>query len=268
MRSFYVSNQSVQDIQAFYKLEKEKKAIVRGYDIMCFSEELSTSEFKRLMTKMPMTSSSIVSPAYIPPYKSEQHLASYLLQKPISVNDENAMLHLYHIITASMDNLLQGAVHKHEFDLRLVAFHADDTQMTKPFFMEAIPTFRNTWGARKATMTAKVDTFEGIPLKSVPDDLRRIWIDNIKKGLKSREPKPVHVKEAQDHLEVTWHFTGKVETIDLLSSVFWQPGHKDMIPTEVSYYYDLHEKEDFCRELDRLQSYNGKGDSYVPSATL
>ncbi|WP_339192776.1 hypothetical protein [Paenibacillus sp. FSL W8-1287] len=216
------------------------------------------------MAKMPKAPSNIVSPAYIPPYKSEQHLASYLLQKPIPVNDENAMLHLYHLISASMNNLLGEAVYKHNFYLRLAAFHADDSRMTEPFFIETIPAFRNTWGARKATMTAKVDTFEGIPLKSVPDDLRRIWIDNIKKGLKSREPKPVHVKEVQDHLEVTWHFTGKVETNDLLSFVFWQPGHEDMIPKGFSHYYDLHEKVDFCRELEQMQSYNGEGDSYVP----
>lgn len=261
MRNFYILNESVNDNLTFYRLEKEKKAIVRGYDIVCFAEELSTTEFKKLMAKMPKAPSHIVSPAYKPLYKSEHHLASYLLQKPIPVNDENAVLHLYHLMRASMHNRLYEAVYKYDFDLRLVAFHADDTEMSKPFFMEAIPTFRNTWGAKKATITAKVDTFEAIPLKNVPEDLRRIWIDNMKKGLKSRDPKPIHIKEANDHIEVTWHITGKEETTDMLSSVFWLPGQKDKIPNEFAHYYDLHDKEDFSHQLGLLQSKFGAGES-------
>lgn len=263
MRHFYIENDCANERQNFYKYEIQKKICVKRYDLMCFAEELTTSQFEELAKQMPKAPSIIANFVYIRPYKHEQHMASYLLPKPIPVHDENVMLHLYHLINASMQDLLHEAVCKHDFGLRLVAFHVDDFKMNHPYFIETIPTFRNTWGVQKATMTAIVDSFEGIPLKRIPAELRRIWIDNMKKGLNSRNPKPVHVKEAQDHLEVTWHFTGLEETTDLLSSVFWQPGHRDMTPTEFTRYYNLHEKADFSSEFDQLQTNDGVGDKDV-----
>ncbi|MEK5257578.1 hypothetical protein NST74_29465 [Paenibacillus sp. FSL F4-0125] len=45
MRHFYIENDCANERQNFYKYEIQKKIYVKRYDLMCFAEELTTSQF-------------------------------------------------------------------------------------------------------------------------------------------------------------------------------------------------------------------------------
>ncbi|NQX63760.1 hypothetical protein HQN88_33455 [Paenibacillus qinlingensis] len=164
------------------------------------------------------------------------------------MEDEQAMLPWYHLFSAACSH---SSLHNTDFEIILHAFDKSDVLMRTPYFLHPLPIFHNTWGAQQASITAKVDSFEGILLRDVPRHMRCIWIDNMIEGIRTREPLPSSITVEEDHLEATWHFREDTLANEMLNSVFLHPGQD--CSNDFGSYYNLYEKEEFLYEIDKLQ---------------
>ncbi len=258
-KEFSLLNEEIKDIIDYYEALEKKKVFVKSYEIRCYTDDLPAQEFEKLITVLLPSPSRFVFSAHDSRVGSLYNAAVWELRKPMQAANEVPLLHLFHILSSATYSLGELSPLSLEFEVLLVAYDKEDALMKRPYYLHPIPSFHNIWGAREAIVSAKVDSFEGIPIKDLPPHVRQIWIDNMLEGLRSREPQPASVTIAEDHLEVTWNFTRETETNDMLRSVFWLPGHKDCLHG-FGHHYDLHEKEDFIRQLDLLQNETVAGD--------
>ncbi|MDQ0902769.1 hypothetical protein [Paenibacillus sp. V4I7] len=248
MRIFRLLNEKYCDIIDFYQSLDKKNAVLKSCEIRCYSEEFSASKFGEFLSEILPEPSRPISSAFSLRVGAKFFSAIWDVVNPVQVEDEQAILRWHHLFSAAIYRL---CLHDCDFEIILHAFDKSDVLMETPYFLHPLPAFHNTWGARQATITAKVDSFEGILLRDVPRHMRRIWIDNMIEGIRTREPLPFSISEAKDHLEVTWHFQEDAASNEMLSSVFWNPGQD--CSNDFGPYYDLYEKEEFLYEIDQLQ---------------
>lgn len=249
MRNFYLLNEDSSDIINFYRLLDEKKAVIKTCEIRCFTEDLPASKFGEFLSELLPDPSRSVSSKFDYRVGGKYHSATLDLATPVQAENEATMLRWFHLLSAATERWPAG--HQCDFEVILQAFDKDDALMKTPYNLHPIPTFHNTWGAQQGTVSAKVDSFEGVFLRDVPQHMRQIWIDKMLEGIRSKEPLPFSITEAENYLEVTWNFKGDTETNEMLSSVFWHPGHD--CSNDFGSYYDLYEKVDFLYEIDQLQ---------------
>lgn len=218
MYRFYPIIDSGMDAVDFYKLAHDKQIFVKSYNLMCFTNGMSARRFKRLMNMFPTRPVHTETHKKISPYNSKQHIATWTLDSPIPVGNEDALNRLCLDIEKLMDKVLGSRVSDFEFDVRLVAYRKDDAAMIHPYYLEKVPFWHNIWEAQEATFTIKIDSFLGTSIRDLPEELHYVWLKNIREGVLALRPTPEVIREWDDHIEVTWKLT---EDDDLGSTLDW-----------------------------------------------